>query len=334
MENKLCANPQKYLYVIVLLCLSYTDVSTCFSFNKVVIWGHKLHSHTHSYVHNAFYRAFLRLGYKTYWFDNNDNVNGFDFSNSLFLTEGQVDQNIPLRADCKYIIHNCNEAKYQSLLQKGNCIKLQVYTDTVLNKPNCQKKDQCIYYDLKEKCVYMPWATDLFPEEIESLKKNIPTKNNAIYWIGSFGGGEFGNDTEINPFIRACNENHISFHSKHFLSVNDNIQLIRRSYMAPTIVGTWQKEVGYIPCRIFKNISYGQLGITNSKQVYELFEKKIVYNPNTYQLFYDAQKRLQTLTQAELFELMDVVKTKHTYLNRIQTLLDFLTLTEATYGKH
>lgn len=25
---------------------------------KVVIWGHKLHSHTHSYIHNAFYNAF------------------------------------------------------------------------------------------------------------------------------------------------------------------------------------------------------------------------------------------------------------------------------------
>jgi Lrp/AsnC family transcriptional regulator for asnA, asnC and gidA len=30
---------------------------------KVVIWGHKLHSHTHSYIHNGFYIAFKHLGY-------------------------------------------------------------------------------------------------------------------------------------------------------------------------------------------------------------------------------------------------------------------------------
>ncbi len=27
--------------------------------DKVVIWGHKLHSHTHSYIHNAFLVAFI-----------------------------------------------------------------------------------------------------------------------------------------------------------------------------------------------------------------------------------------------------------------------------------
>jgi hypothetical protein len=58
---------------------------------KVVLWGHKLHTHTHSYIHFAFHKAFKHLGYDTYWFDNNDDVSGFDFFGSLFITEGQVD---------------------------------------------------------------------------------------------------------------------------------------------------------------------------------------------------------------------------------------------------
>ena len=36
--------------------------------------------------------------------------------------------------------------------------------------------------------------------------------------------------------------------------------------------GTCHKSIGYIPCRIFKAISYGCLGITNSKSVYDLFD--------------------------------------------------------------
>lgn len=105
---------------------------------------------------------------------------------------------------------------------------------------------------------------------------------------------------------------------------NQHQRLITSAYLAPAIVGEWQKKVGYIPCRIFKNISYGQLGVTNSRHVYELFDHKIVYNPDTYQLFFDAKKRLETITLDEIYELMDLVKTKHTYVNRIQTILDYL----------
>ena len=33
-------------------------------FERVVIWGHKLHTHKHSYIHNAFYRAFGNQGFE------------------------------------------------------------------------------------------------------------------------------------------------------------------------------------------------------------------------------------------------------------------------------
>jgi hypothetical protein len=98
---------------------------------QVVLWGHKLHSHTHSYIHNAFYIAFKHLGYKTLWLDNKDNyetkdfsqplflnenneINTIDFTNTLFITEGQVDQNIPILSTAYYILHNCNMDKYSS----------------------------------------------------------------------------------------------------------------------------------------------------------------------------------------------------------------------------
>lgn len=94
--------------------------------------------------------------------------------------------------------------------------------------------------------------------------------------------------------------------------------------MAPAIVGSWQKSVGYIPCRIFKNISYGQMGITNSQTVFDLFEGKIVYNSNTLKLFYEAEKKLKELNYEDIYKLMDFVKQNHTYLNRIKVLIDCL----------
>lgn len=318
---------------IFILLLYFSSLS---AFDKVVIWGHKLHSHTHSYIHDSFYNAFKHLGYNVEWYDKNDQIDGIDFANTLFLTEGQVDEGIPLQKDGVYILHNCNPKKYQGL----DYFYLQVYNDTVLNEPSALQIDKCIYFDFPGRCVYIPWATDLLPNEIDVIKRKVGKvkKSPKIYWVGTVGDGYYGNKSEIDPFINACKESNIVFVPSNpngtGISAKKHQDLILKSYMAPAIVGEWQKSVGYIPCRIFKNISYGQWGITNSKRVYELFDNKIVYNSDTYQLFKDAQQKLKTLRNEELFGLMDIVKTKHTYLNRIETLLRFhrlLKLYDASY---
>ena len=72
--------------------------------SKIILWGHKLHSHTHSYIHNAYVVAFKYLGFDTFWFDDKDDVSKFDFTNSLFITEHQVDNHIPKRDDCLYFV--------------------------------------------------------------------------------------------------------------------------------------------------------------------------------------------------------------------------------------
>lgn len=317
---------------ILIVLLAFSPFLRGAEFDKVVIWGHKFGTHTHSYIHNGFYIAFNHLGYETYWLDNSDDVSEFDFSNTLFLTEGQVDNNIPLRNDCLYMLHNpSNPEKYINNIPAKNRIYFQVYTDDVLNKPNCVMIDKFVYYNLPSQCLYMPWATDLLPDEIETIKQQVcksPTQN-YVCWVGTIGVGLFGNKEQIDPFIQASEENGFEFIHTYRVSVEDNIKLISESYMAPTIVGKWQQEKGYIPCRIFKNISYGKMGVTNSRNVYEIFDRKIVYNPDSYQLFYDAQERMKDLTVDEIYELMDIVKTKHTYINRIQTLLFLMDLVQS-----
>ncbi len=311
--------------LFVLVCFMLFS-NTLKGFDKVVIWGHKLHSHTHSYVHNAFYRAFEELGYPVSWFDDQDNVTQVDFSNSLFITEGQVDEKIPLRNDCWYILHNCPSKKYKPYYDSRKAISLQVYTNQVLTNVSCKKVAPFIYYDLANQCVYMPWATDLLPREVDAVKASLPNvkKTKSIAWVGTIGGEYYGNVEQIDPFRRAAISQKIRFRHYGQISLRENLNVIRSAYMAPTIVGRWQKENGYIPCRIFKNISYGQMGITNSKEIYELFEKKIVYNPDSYQLFFDAQTKIKSMDLEELYDLMNFVKDNHTYINRIQTILDFL----------
>ncbi len=325
-----------FVLCVLFLLISLGELT---GFEKVVLWGHKLHSSTHSYIHNAFYRAFEHLGYPTYWFDDHDDVSNFDFSNSLFITEGNVDKNIPLRNDCDYILHYCTPSKYAKQFKAGRCINLCVFTNerTIHSgNENIVYFDKGIYRDLQSRSIYMPWATDLLPHEIDKIKDEVPSffkkGSREIYWVGTTWTGIYGNNNELHAFRKACEEKNVKFITLSFLadpklkgvSVERNIELIQKSFIAPTIVGSWQKETGMIPCRIFKNISYGQMGATNSETIYEFFDKKIVYNPDPYQLFFDAEKRLETFTLEDLYELMDLVKTKHTYLNRIDTLLTFL----------
>ncbi len=297
------------------------------SFKNIVLWGHKLHSHTHSYIHAALFRTFQHLGYKVLWLDNDDDISNIDFSNSLFITEGQVDEKIPLRNDCFYILHNCYSLKYKPLFASKKAITLQVYTHDCLQK-NVTKMEEYIFYNLKDQIIYMPWATDLLPREINQIKNKIKLseKNNEVYYVGTIGGGIFGNINQIEPFIKACKENFINFRHVIFKSLIENIGVIQNSIMAPAIQGEWQCEKGYIPCRIFKNISYGQFGITNSETVFKLFNKKIIYNSNTYQLFFDAYEKLKNLSLNELHDLMDFVRDNHTYINRINCLFKFLRL--------
>lgn len=314
---------------IILIFILYVINIYTIDFDQVVIWGHPLHSHTHSYIHAAFFKTFTALGYKTLWLHNNSDVSSVDFRNSLFITEGQADQNIPLRDDCWYILHNCNHTKYHDLFLKNRGIVLQVYTHDVLDRP-VQKIEPCIYYDVEGKIIYMPWATDLLPEEIDLIKQSMTTKKqHFVTFVGSIEGGYFGNASQINQFKKACAENKISFIHKTKINSDETIHQTQTAAMAPAIQGAWQVQKGYIPCRIFKNISYGAFGITNSATVWELFDKKIIYNPDCYRLFYDAQKRLKRLTNDDLFELMNIVKEKHTYINRINHLLTFFDQTQS-----
>ena len=298
-------------------------------FNKVVLWGVKLHSHTHSYIHWAFYRAFEYLGFPVYWLDNEDDISDLDLSNALFITVGFADQKIPLREDGWYILHNVTPhiKMYEHLFRKGHCLIMQVYTHA------CREHaitwlDDYVGYDFCGATLYMPWATDLLPYEIDSIKQQVPSikKDFVVSFVGSKWGGSQGNYSELERFERACRDYGIPFSISTKVELDEHIAQVQKAYLAPAIQGHWQCENGYIPCRIFKNVSYGQFPVTNSETVYELFHKKIIYNPDCYKLLFDAMERLPHVTIAQQYELMDFVRDKHTYLNRINDLLKTLKL--------
>ena len=314
--------------------------------NKVIIWGHELHNHTHSYIHNAFYRTFKHLGYSVYWFNeegqnNYTDSNIVDFNNALYIVHGLESKNLPLNETSYYIGHNVewvgNEYKIPNQhtlinnskgIPYNNILGLQVYAIRCLSEINY---DNNKYYchSIDKSCIYFPWGSDLLPYEIDENIKNL--ESFEVKNISNFIGSQLQHHIDLRDVLKKYNIEHechggtfdkSSYRNK---SIEENMQLIQESIIAPALQTQWQKDNHYIPCRIFKNISYGKMGITNNKTVYELFDKKIIYSDNIEELVdksLEFNKREDKLLIIK--ELMIEVRDNHTYVNRINFILEFL----------
>ena len=300
---------------------------------KVVIWGHKLHSHTHSYIHNAWNKFFLYLNLPVLWLDKNDDVNKENFDNCLFFTEGQVDENIPINYNNSYyILHNCKMQKYDKLVKDKKVLIIHVFNNIVREKLKFGKFNRLKnhYYLPDNIILILPWATDLTPSEINENIENFSKDKleNKANFIGSIWedkcNKDFSNKQQIQTFIDSCNKNNIEFKHYHSISIEENINLIKKTKYSPSIQGKWQCYYGYIPCRIFKNISYGGLPITNNKEVYDLFDGKIVFNENVEKLIDDTNIFFENTSEKDFKDLMRYVRDNHTYLNRINAYLDYI----------
>lgn len=293
---------------------------------KVIIWGHKNNGHTHSYIHYGYYKAFKHMGYETYWFDDIDPKSlNLDFSDTLFLTEGQVDKNIPIEKSSIYILHHCINDNYNAVrnLNLGNYQKFCEDGVSPNHKENTVEKikDLC-FFDSVSNTLYQTWATDLLPHEIsldDALLYN--DGNRDINFVGYVWNE---NEHLIDRFKKACLEKNKRFISNFNVSNEEHRDLIRKSYVAPDFRGDWHVECGYIPCRIFKNISYGVPTGTNSYHVHKLFSEFVAYNSDPYNLLESCIEMYSKMSIDKIKDAMSFVKSNHTYINRVDNILKLL----------
>jgi hypothetical protein len=180
--------------------------------------------------------------------------------------------------------------------------------------------------------LYTYWATDLLPEEInkniEKLASIVP--ENRINHVGSMTQVWYvlqqlcmNNRIEFNNYGASFNVN-----SNKNKSINENIELIQKSLISPALQDDGQINAKYIPCRIFKNISYGKMGLTNNEFVHKLFNEKTIYDRDIFTLCnngiqFERNPDLNNKYQ-RIRELMIFVRDNHTYLNRINTICKFI----------
>jgi hypothetical protein len=325
---------------------------------QFVVWGYKLHSHTHSYIHNAFYHAFQYRGLPVLWLDETDDISRIDFSRTLFLTEHNVNKQIPCRKDCLYLTHYVDVGDYPGV-PKEHIIVLKMSQRDFTEEDKDWGKG-VVYEELRATrgygepweyhaqvegyhCWYTYWATDIFPSQIDENIQKLESgefeakRTREIHFVGHM--------EEIWVYFKMlCDSNGIPFHhhgasfsrnSERNRSTEENMDLIQKSWFAPAFQSDHQVKHRYLPCRLFKNISYGKMGMTNnpamvellgkylkegeqgplfSREVIELVSQGIEYEHMAYTE--NGKKRLK--------RLMEIIRDHHTFLNRLETLRNFI----------
>ena len=124
---------------------------------KVVIWGHPLGTHTHSYSNQGYYNAFKHLGHDLHWFPDEKPPEDFDFSNTIFIGEGdQGAKNIPINDTSTYfMMYLPDPRKFDGVkrlvdvrLTAKNC-KDHIY-DFSFDASKCKKMGPSVWYEPKQ----------------------------------------------------------------------------------------------------------------------------------------------------------------------------------------
>lgn len=322
---------------------------------RVVIWGN--FSGSFRYIHGAYFKAFEKLGYETYWINDITKLDA-DISGTLFLVEDQDKNGLPIREDCYYILHHINNAAFLAVGAKivnlCNFLYIPCNQGISWNYPldpnsghgsapmhNVEKIKEYVFYDRKNLAIYQPWATSVLPEDIGDV---VPFNKNIseINFVGSIWSE---NINQTIPFLQNCHSKKIKINLSGWLQYPQLLNnfplvkhvadcggateemardLVQKSLIYPDIRGDHHTNLGLIPCRIFKNISYGCIPITNSKSVSEFFENLIPYSNNTADFIDISMDYLNNRDIEKDKYLVDKVKKNHTYINRVNDLMEYI----------
>ena len=257
-------------------------------FNKIVIWGLLHRWHTHRFIFQAYYDNLKKCGIPVVWVeDEKKNQAVIEPNDLIFSASGMhgkmvpeklslADYNLPIRNDVYYCLHAENDY-FLEKIGFNKSIKLKFYNN---DAEKYEKLYETVHFDRATKTLYQPWGTDLLPSE---FKTPLFSKSKFVFWIGSVWKGKKneGNITEIGKLVNILRAKKLWFQQIRFIPNSWNRFFVRHSRLAPAVGGAIQVETNYLPCRMFKNISYGQLGFSNVKKFNDIFKECNIYDENT-----------------------------------------------------
>lgn len=290
-------------------------------YDKYVLWGLKTNRRdTFRHIMRHFYETMLAIGLDVVWVDDAPENAKEITSNTLVFAPNMAAKYLPIVDGAYYCLHNFHtvEKDYHNLIPADHNIRLTVYTDDA--KKTGQKWNDYTYYDPKRRELSQAWGTNLLPDQFME-----PTffKHRILFWVGSIWNDEnnHGNLEEIAKLRYVLKKHKIIF--KQLINVPDwvNVWAVRHSRIAPAIGGGIQVQVNLMPCRFFKNISYGQLGMSNIQKFSEILGDKAVYEGSIDATIQKALNMKPDEYKSLVREQQKIIAADHTYVSKIAKIL-------------
>lgn len=230
----------------------------------LIAWGGTRGLEAHRHVHYGFVRAANKMGWKAKIVHDEPDSRIYLKPGTVVICADLFSKHIgPAVPKVDYVMHNFSQGdELLETVQPENMLKLQVWTNDAYGTEWSDFR----YYDHDGRILFQPWGTDLFAEEFMDPVYNPYSKDVTFVgavWGERNNGVELGNVAMINELRLLCADNSLEFKCFSQISDSQMINLIRDARLAPAFAGGWQVEHNYLPCRVFKNISYGALGFTN-----------------------------------------------------------------------
>jgi hypothetical protein len=242
--------------------------------DRLIVWGGTRGAESHRWIHFGFVNAARKMGVTVRWLpDAPDPLDTIQAGDTV-ISADIYGQHIPYVPNVDYVLHNFSgdHPLCQSLQETPErLLRLQVWTNDATGEMIAPYRK----LDREARTLFQPWGVDLLAEEFEDPTFSSMSREVVFVgaiWSDQHSGVEMGNEDAIRELRAACKENGLTFKHLTQISEREMIDAIRGARLAPTVVGQWQCDHDYIPCRAFKNSAYGTLVFSNSKVVNALFD--------------------------------------------------------------
>ena len=288
--------------------------------NKVVIWGLKSDFHSHKFIQHAFYTNALKMGYESIWVDDRESSADLINRGDIVFAVDVAARFLPVIAGARYVLHNISP---ESIGINNNFVKVQVHTKAAKGE---NLGIPYVHWDNATRTLFQPWGV---PSSPKVWKKANHISTNKEFWVGSIWNNDLnqGNSDFMKGYIENLSTHNIRFLRKgtpsrfqpNGISESRATRLVNRSAIGAAVVGNWQRDNQYIPCRLFKNVAAGTIPSSNA-EFYDLFNSDIGIFDSNPEILIEKILRVGQKEREERVELAQQIVLPYTYtagMNRI-----------------
>ena len=242
-----------------------------------MLWGGTTGQESHRFIHYGFAQNARKLGIETTWVPDAERSRETLTPGTTVISADIWNKYIGEAVrGVDYVLHNYDGSHLLcQTVEPERLLRIQVWTTSASG----ETWDTCRQYDREARTLFQPWGTDLLAEEFMDPVFN-PGSRDAVFvgaiWREMFQPSEgpaydLGNERTIDALRVVLHDRGLTFKHLTQVSERENIEAIRAARIAPAVAGGWQVRNGYLPCRSFKNASYGVLMFTNIPMMNQLF---------------------------------------------------------------